>query len=564
MPLGEARGNFVKVSRIWGQWLRRRAQGVCTSLGFSSRGETRGRQQRDTGGVDLHPRVHPGGERATLCATPSLPRWHMNQPAGFELGSGSAAENQGAHLVNSAAIGAEGAEGEGPMVDPGIAGPAIDGSCWVVRSFLVVCLVFGALSSRAADDGAPGSVQGFADDVAAALRARCDAEGWHGPMRLLLDDTRGVDLTKARATLLPRVKKALKGLYAVEGALKARLALSEEGGKLWAVVVVDGPGLDGPSTIVVSAAVDRELSSALGAVSKLSQGRLLLERKGLLTLAPSCPVLDSALIDVDGDPALDLAVLTRCGVEVFRIDDAARLERIAGPWPLPQRRWPRVALGWLVAVPMAGERLHTLWAATSAGHSVFINVQQAVTDPLVDAPAERVPLRSVTSLEGPLALHWRFGSPALALPLISAGGIDVGIPGLPARVRDLVRYPVGDSWIFVAEDGSLLARNAAGAVEAVAPERCGDRILLVDIDADAEPELLTTSASAPGEPDQLVLRRLGPGLSSSTVLLKSPLSGGSIVGVAYGHIDFDIRLDVLIIEELASGDAQVWRLEHAP
>ncbi|MDP2344171.1 MAG: hypothetical protein Q8O67_24650 [Deltaproteobacteria bacterium] len=432
----------------------------------------------------------------------------------------------------------------------------------VVACALVLCLLSGG--SRAADESAPGSVQAFADDVANAVRGRADSESWHGSVRVLLDDSRGVDLTKARATLLPRIKKALKGLYAPEGALKARVALSEEGGKLWAVVVVDGPSLDAPSTIVVSALVDRELSTALGAVSKLAQGRFLLERKGILPMAPSCPVLDAGLVDVDGDPALELAVLSRCGVEVFRVDDSPRLERIAGPFALPEKRWPRVALGWLVAQSAPGERTHTLWAATSAGHSVVVDVRPKAIDPVREAPAERVPLRSVASRDGPLALHWRFGSPVLSLPLISAGGVDVVVPGLPPRVRDLARFPIGDAWIFVAEDGSLMARNDYGAVEPLAPERCGDRILLVDIDADAEPELLTTSASAPGEPDQLVLRRLGPGLSSSTVLLKSPLSGGSIVGVAYGHVDFDIRLDVLVIEELASGEAQVWRLEHAP
>ncbi len=436
-----------------------------------------------------------------------------------------------------------------------------------MRALVVLCaLVCSQLlspSSRAGDDAAPGSVQAFAEALATAVRARAEAEGWHGGVRLLLDDSRGVDLPKARATLLPRVRKALKGLYAADGPLKARLALSEEGGKLWAVVVVDGPGLDGPSTIVVSASVDRELSSALGAVSKLTQGRFLLERKGLLPLTPSCAVLDAALVDVDGDPALELAVLSRCGVEAFHVD-GAQMERVAGPLALPEKRWPRVALGWLVAVGSPGERTHTLWAATSAGHSVVVDVRPSAKDAVREAPAERVPLRSVATRDGPLALHWRFGSPLLSLPLISAGGVDVTVPGLPPRLRDLVRFPVGDSWIFVAEDGSLMARNDAGVVEPLAPERCGDRILLVDIDADAEPELLTTSASAPGEPDQLVLRRLGPGLSSSTVLLKSPLSGGSIVGVAYGHVDFDIRLDVLVLEELASGDVQVWRLEHAP
>lgn len=454
----------------------------------------------------------------------------------------------------------------------GIAGACSVGSvCSCVRSVVVacvffVCAAFGA-GPAVADDA--GSVQAFADAVAGAIQVRADAEGWKGPVRLLLDDSRGVDLQKARTALVPRIKKALKSLWAADAPLKARLALSEEAGTLWAVVVVDGAGLDAPSTIVVSARVDRELSAALGAVGKSAQGRFLLERKGTLPMPQHCPVLDTALVDLDGDPALELAVLSRCGVEVFRVDDSPRLERLAGPFLLDTQkeplRWPRVALGWLVAVQTEkGERSHTVWAATSAGHSVFVDVRGGLKDGVSAAPDERVPLRSVSSREGPLALHWRFGSPVLSLPLVSPGGIDVVVPGLPLRLRDLVRYPTGDAWIFVAEDGSLLARDDDNALQPLAPERAGDRILLVDIDGDGEPELVTSSASSPGEPDQLVLRRPGPGLQSSTVLLKSPLSGGSIVGIAAGHVDYDARLDVLVIEEVASGEAQVWRLEHAP
>lgn len=432
---------------------------------------------------------------------------------------------------------------------------------------MVFGLAFALLSTTVRAEAAPqGSVQSFADAVADAMRARAEAESWSAPVRLLLDDGRGVDLQKARTALVPRIKKALKTMWAADAPLKARLALSEESGQLWAVIVVDGPGFDAPSTIVVSAPVDRELSLALGAVGRQMQGRFLLERKGVLPTTPQCPVLDTALVDLDGDPALELAVLSRCGVEVFRVDDSPHLERLAGPFALPERRWPRVALGWLVAVASPGEkgeRSHTVWAATSAGHSVFIDVRANPKDAVKEAPGERVPLRSVSNRDGPMALRWRFGSPVLSLPLVSPGGIDVVVPGLPLRLRDLVRWPASDAWIFVAEDGSLLARDDDAALQPLAPERTGDRILLTDVDGDGDPELVTTAASSPGEPDQLVLRRMGPGLQSSTVLLKSPLSGGLIVGVAAGHTDYDARIDVLIIEELASGEANVWRLEHA-
>ena len=87
---------------------------------------------------------------------------------------------------------------------------------------------------------------------------------------------------------------------------------------------------------------------------------------------------------------------------------------------------------------------------------------------------------------------------------------------------------------------------------------------MVDVDGDSEQEIVTSSSSSPGEPDQLVLRRLSPGLDSTTVLLKSPLGGGSVAAFAAGYVDFDSRIDVIVLEELSNGDVTIWRLEHAP
>jgi hypothetical protein len=411
-----------------------------------------------------------------------------------------------------------------------------------------------------------GSVQRFAEAIAAALQERAITEGVRGGLHFVLEAARGVDESKARLTLLPRVKKALSTrggadgpLAGSEGPLQARLALSEEAGTLWAVVVVDGPGLDAPTTVVASTPLDRELSAALGATSRLAQGRFLLERGGSVPTTPGCPTLDIALVDVDGDPALELAVLTRCGIEVVHVDDAARLERIAGPFALPPRRWPRVALGWLAPV---GAPPNRVWVATSAGHALVVDTRSGQT---TDAPPDEVPLRGASTREGPLAMRWRFGSPVLSLPLTVGGRTELVAPGLPSRVRDLALVGSGDAWVFVAEDGTLAARNAEGELSPLAPERVGDRLLVVDLDLDGEPEIVTTAATSPGEPDQLVVRRPAPDWSSSTVVLKSPLGGGSVVGVAAGHVDFDARIDIVAIEESADGATQtLWRLRHVP
>jgi hypothetical protein len=415
--------------------------------------------------------------------------------------------------------------------------------------------------AAATDAPSGGSLQHFVEAIAAALQERARNEGFRGGVRLLLEATRGIDERRARLTLLPRLKKSLRGgpLESGDGPLRARLALSEEAGTVWAVVVVDGPGTDGPTTVVVSETVDRELLAALGAIARTTQGRFVLERIGALPTAPGCPVLDIALVDVDGDPALDLALLSRCGVEVVRVDDAPRPERLAGPYPLPARRWPRVALGWLAPV---GAPPHRLWLATSAGHALVVDVR---TGAVVEAPADLVPLRGAATRDGPLALRGRFGSPLLSLPLRTAGGDDVIVAGLPTRMRDLLVVPGADAWVFVAEDGTLAARDADGELQPLSPERVGDRIAAVDLDNDGETEVLTTAAASPGEPDQVVLRRPAPDGSSSTVLLKSPLGGGSIVGIAVGHVDYDARVDVVVVEESLDGVAHtLWRLGHVP
>lgn len=420
------------------------------------------------------------------------------------------------------------------------------------------------------------SLQSFADKIVDALQQRADDEGLKGGVRFVLRDVRGLDLPRVRDALLPRLRRGLrqtaqKGAPLIDqanGPLRATIALSEERGHVWCVVVIESPRAP-PTTVVAETLIDRELEAALGAVSRQSSGRFVLERIGPLPPreddALQCPILDSAMIDVDGDPVLELAVLSACDVRVYRLD-GAHVRQVGESLRLPDARWPRVALGWLVTID--GERFvgrdanlgPILWAATSAGHSLFFDVRGGR---VVDAPRDRVPLRGVVSSDGPHALHWRFGTPVLTLPLVSPGGIDLIVQGLPMRMRDLARLPGRDAWVFITDDGGLMSRDEEGNQETLSPERIGDRFLLVDLDGDGEDELLTSSAASPGEADQLVVRRLDAGLTSSTVLLKSPLGGGSIVSISQGFADYDQRLDVVVLEEIGT-DTMVWRLEHAP
>lgn len=438
----------------------------------------------------------------------------------------------------------------------------------------VVSLLWAFSGAGAPDDAAvvldaapkktPSSVQAFVDDVAAALQDRATRERIAGGIRIVLAEVRGLDPKKTRAALPPRIKKALVGgpLVAAESApLTATVAISAERGYLWAVVVIDGPAGVAPSTVVVRRSLDRELEVALGTVSRLLPGRYALQRVASLPTsargARPCPLLDAALVDVEGDALDELAVLTVCDVSVYAVDDGG-VSVVAGPVALPARRWPRVTLGWLASWTHTngGPRL---WLATSAGHSLMLDLG---TGQFGEAPAERIPLRGVAGPDGPFALHWRLGSPVLSFPLVTPGGVDVVVPGLPARVRDLARVPGTDGWVFVSDDGALMGRDGGGGP--LAPERVGDRVLVVDLDSDGDIEVLTTTSASPGEPDQLVVRRLDSTKDGSRVVLRSSLGGGSVAAFSAGRLDDDRRIDVVVVEESVEGDVSVWRLEHSP
>ncbi len=409
---------------------------------------------------------------------------------------------------------------------------------------------------------ADSSLHRFVDELAASLEGRARIENVVGNVRIEVEPSRGIDASKVERAFTTRLKKRLKDggiLTPVNDApLKCRITISEEGGLVWATAMLEGPSLTGPAAVATSSPVDRELEASLGAVVKPAQTRYVLERLG--AVPPG--VLDAALIDTDGDGVDELALLNVDGFRLFRVG-AQRMERVGGLTQLGgDKRWPRVIAGWLSRLDR-----DRLWAVTSAGHSVLWDPRTTRTEA---GPPDLVPLRGTSSNHGPLAGGWRHGAPLVTLPLVSLGGGAVRAPGLPSRVRDVVQMT--GAWIYVDDQGQLIAQrlerngNATEAPTSIAGERVGDRLLLADLDGDGEGDLLTTSASLPGEPDHLVLRRLASDLSTSTVVFRSPLSGGSIAAVAAGRLDLSVgtgRVDVVLIEEIGR-EALAWRLRYAP
>jgi hypothetical protein len=403
------------------------------------------------------------------------------------------------------------------------------------------------------------------EHVAAALESLAAREGVRGPVSLETVTGRGLDARRADRVFTARLRRRLRQgarLTPVATApLRARVVLSLEGSRLWAVGVLEGGALPGPSSFAVSRAMDRELETLFGKVTGAGRTRWVLERLGPV---PS-GVLDVALHDINDDLVDDVVLLTAEGLRAFRYTPgAARPEPLGKLVPFPgSRRWPRTVLGWVAA-----DRTGALWASTSAGHRLVYDPDKRQ---FAKAPKEGVPLRQMladAADEGPpvvLARGW-YGSPTLSAPFIEpATGQRVGPSELPPFVRDLVRWPGKPLWLWIDEAGRVGATGADGKPRRIKNvDRAGDRLALADLDGDGVAELVTSAASAPGDADQLTLYRMETELQGASVAYRTPLSGGEIVGLALGDLDFDDRLDLIVVEEAGGEEAILWRLEYAP
>jgi len=405
-----------------------------------------------------------------------------------------------------------------------------------VRRLIPLLLLLALPAPAAADRYYDSSLLAWVDAVAQAVAGRLAESGGTAAV-VTVAGGRGVTDRKAQRVFAPRLERALthRGVQLGDG-VRVEFVLSVEGAQVWAVGELRGGGLPGPAAVAVPWPVDRELEALLGA-SSAGTGRATWD---LRRLGPAPPgTLDLGLTDLDGDGGHEILLLGVDGVRTlsFRGGDP-RPQGLGGPWPLPPASWPRIVAGRIAPAPGG------IWrVGTTAGHSLLVDPADGTMEPASGG----MPLAQPPDRSGPTTLLAASSNPPLVV-----------VDGRP--VRDLVRWP-GDSTVEIAVDAHGRLRGKRDGAELRLPaERVGDRLLLLDVDRDGAPELVRTGATAPGEPDRLEVVMLAADGSGVSVLFEAAFDG-SITALAAGDLDFDGRVDVVLVED--DGDAAVlWRLER--
>ena len=396
----------------------------------------------------------------------------------------------------------------------------------------LLALILRASPVAAQESGS--SLQAWVEELAAALQDRMPPGSQ--PLRLEVIGDHGVDERKARRVFGRHLRRALDArsvAAGADGAPTLRVALSIQGGHIWAVAELPDTAAGPAQVVTAAAALDRELEAVLGArVARPGQGRWRFERLGL----EDGGVLDVALVDLDGDSRDEILLLGLDAVRALTLDPVDdHPQPIGGPWPLPRAgRWPRSPAGWLAA-----DR-HGLRIGSNAGHGARLDPQRGTWS----AVAPAAPLAQPPGVDGPLLLQVLNDGPSLAAPP------DVGAETL----RDLRRIPGGGS--LLVDGAGRLRAHGVTLPERLDGRAVGDRLALRDLDDDGTLELAFTEPTPPGDPDTLWLVRLD---GDGPVLFRADLDG-LVSALVVGDLDFDGLLDLVVVGELSDG-VMLWRLE---
>lgn len=399
------------------------------------------------------------------------------------------------------------------------------------------------------------AMNSFVENVAQAVEKRAKEHGLGPALELVIETGSGVDPQQAKRFLRQQLTTVLRRggkLVAQRGAeLKLTLVVSIRGEKVWVIGDLNDTQNGKSIPIVVARQRDSVLAAALGA-RRSYIGRRTWEATQVGEIASG--LLDLCIFPIENSPqGKGFATVHVDGVRLYQMS-AEGLSQVGKDFLFKAtHRWPRVRKAWLAA-----RGVGQLEVSTTAGLSWLLDTR---TGEWKRRKSGRAPLPQLGVLgeSAVVSALSRKGSATLSSPLRGAGG--ASLAGVPAgeSIRAAARLGDDDQWIWIDGQGKL-RRSLNGEAVSLTGERVGDQLVVFDLDGSDQYEVVTTSAAAMGEPDEIVVRTLSRDGKSLKVLYQ-PSFQGSIAALTVGLSDYQDLPTVWFVERAPDGTSWLWKLE---
>ena len=399
------------------------------------------------------------------------------------------------------------------------------------------------------------ALNSFVETVAQAVEKRADEHGFDKALELVIETGRGVDPQQAKRFFRQELTAALgrSGRIVARrgGALKLTLTVSRRRDKIWVMGDLIDTENGKKIPIVVVGHRDSVLAAALGARRNYI-GRRTWRATQVGKVAPG--LLNFCLYPLENSPqGKGFAAVHVDGVRLYQMSPE-------GISPLgkeflfkKEHRWPRVRKAWLA--PRGEGQLEV---STSAGFTWLLDTR---TGEWKRRKPGRAPLPQLGALGGSSVVTAvsQKGSATLSGPLREVAGEDLqGVP-VGNTIRAAAKLGDDDQWIWIDGKGKL-RRKLNGKVIELTSERVGDQLVVFDLDDSGQYEVVTTSARAMGEPDELVVRTLSRDGKTLKVLYQ-PSFQGSITALTVGITDYKELPTAWFVERDPDGKSWLWKLE---
>lgn len=310
------------------------------------------------------------------------------------------------------------------------------------------------------------------------------------------------------------------------------------------------------ATAFANVTIDLELRSLLGLGRRevrLDRMRIVPVGKRSLAILGTEPILDLAIVDLDGDRLPELAVLQPDGVRVVRWEGGGFSVEV-GSLPFkalaPAAGRARQPFGRLVPVVRADGTTVLVAASSDRAEPIVVTLGATGLDRAPLSFQRGFPLYA-TGTDSLVIAPWPDGFDAL-----SGGLTEARFGTASARWVGAVDglFDVRGSMQFVLERGRvrsqpvLIAASTGGRVDIVGVQTITDAGTVsgvADLDADGKLELMTTSTVISG-PDRVALFALGAPAGVGARPIWSGTVAAPVTAMAFGDVDRDGYLEAVV------------------